>query len=261
MDERDAVEALEYLGLTSYEAKVFIALQKLDTGSARDISRIADVPRSQVYGAAENLEERGLIEVQQSSPIQYRPVDLDTAQTYLQSRFEAHQSDAFRYLERIERESTDAGDQQEEIWTVKGTEQIESRVRGLASNADTNLLYACSASELTTETSGVLNDRASAGVDVTYVSRDADFDAFQPQVRTVRFPERLRPAREQSGRALTVDNRSLLLSVLGSERIPSVPVETAIWSDETAFAAVLSELIQSWFTTHLGVDGPRDASN
>jgi len=253
MDERDAVAALKHLGLTSYEAKVFIALQKLDTGSASDISRIADVPRSQVYGATENLEERGLIEVQQSSPIRYRPVDLDAAETYLRSQFESHQSDAFRYLERVERERADTGEQQEDIWTIQGTEQIESRVHGLASNANTNLLYACGTDELTAEAVEVLNDRARTGVDVTFVSIDADFDAFHAEVRTVRFPDRLQPLREQSGRALTVDSHSLLLSVLGSERVPGAPVETAIWSGETAFAAVLSELVQSWFTTHLDV--------
>jgi sugar-specific transcriptional regulator TrmB len=251
VDERDAVDALEYLGLTSYEAKVFIALQKLETGSARDVSHIADVPRSQVYGAAESLEEHGLVEVQQSSPLRYRPVCLDAAKTHLRSRFEAHQSDAFRYLERVERERADAGDRQEEIWTVTGTEQIESRVRGLAADAERHLLYACGADELATGTVETVNDVASAGVEVTYVSRDADFDAFREEVRTVRFPERLQPPREQSGRALAVDNHSLLLSVLGDDRVPDVPVETAIWSDETAFAAVLSELLQSWFTTHL----------
>jgi sugar-specific transcriptional regulator TrmB len=259
MDERDAVAALEYLGLTSYEAKVFIALQKIDVGSARDISRIADVPRSQVYGAAENLEERGLIEVQQSNPMRYRPVDLDAAKAYLRSRFEAHQSDAFRYLERVECERTDAEEHQEDIWTVQGAEQIDSRVRGLATEAGRNLLYACAAAELTPETVEMLNAHAGAGVDVTYVSRDADFDAFHADVRTVRFPERLQPPREQTGRALTVDDRSLLLSVLGSERVPGAPVETAIWSDGTAFAAVLAELLRSWFTTHLDLALPTDA--
>ena len=261
MDERDAVDAFEHLGLTSYEAKVFIALQKLDTGGARDISRIADVPRSQVYGAAESLEVRGLVEVQQSSPIRYRPVGLDAAKTHLRSRFEAHQSDAFRYLERVERERSDAGVQQEDIWTVTGTEQIESRVRGLAANAERHLLYACGADELTPGTVETLNDTASAGVEVTYVSRDADFDSFHDVVRTVRFPERLQPPREQSGRALAVDNHSLLLSVLGDGRVPDVPVETAFWSDETAFAAVLSELLQSWFVTHLDVEAPRTTSD
>ncbi|WP_323676261.1 helix-turn-helix domain-containing protein [Halorubellus sp. PRR65] len=254
MDERDAVAALEHLGLTSYEARVFIALQKLETGTARDISRIADVPRSQVYGAAEGLEDHGLVEVQQSSPIRYRPVDLDVAKTHLRSRFEAHQSDAFRYLERVERDRASAGDQQEDIWTVQGSGQIESRVRDLASNAEATLLYACSAEELTCEFREMLNDRARAGVDVTYVSADADLDAFDAGVRTVRFPDRLQPPREQSGRALTVDSHGLLLSVLGSERVPGASAETAIWSDETAFAAVLSELLQSWFTTHLDVE-------
>lgn len=261
MDERDAVDALEHLGLTSYEAKVFIALQKLDTGGARDISRIGDVPRSQVYGAAESLEERGLVEVQQSSPIRYRPVGLDAAKTHLRSRFEAHQSDAFRYLERVERERSDAGDQQEDIWTVTGSEQIESRVRDLAANAERHLLYACGGDQLTAGTVEALNDTASTDVDVTYVSRDADFDAFRDAVRMVRFPERLQPPREQSGRALLVDHYSLLLSVRGKDGVPGAPVETAIWSDETAFAAVLSELLQSWFATHLDVEAPRTTSD
>jgi len=261
MDERDAVAALEHLGLTSYEAKVFIALQKLDTGSARDISRIADVPRSQVYGAAESLEERGLLEVQQSSPIRYRAVDLDAARTHLRSRFESHQSDAFRYLERVEQKHSDVGGRQADIWTVKGTDQIETRVQDLISNAESNLLYACSADTLTSETNDALNERANAALDVTCISRDADFHAFRDAVETVRFPERLQPPREQSGRALSVDNHSLLLSVRGTERIPGSPVETAIWSDETAFAAVLSELLQSWFGTHLDIETPRTTSD
>lgn len=253
MDERDAVRALETLGLTSYEARVFIALQKLDTGTARDVSRIADVPRSQVYGAAEKLEDRGLIEVQQSNPMRYRPVDLEAAKTHLRSRFETHQSEAFRYLERVERDRADAGDQKEDIWTVQESGRIDARVCDLASSAEATLLYACSVDELTGESREVLNDRARAGVDVTYVSADAAFDAFDAEVRTLRFPDRYQPLREQSGRALTVDGHSLLLSVLGSERVPGAPVETAIWSDETAFAAVLSELVRNWVTTHLDV--------
>jgi predicted transcriptional regulator len=261
MDERNAVDALEHLGLTSYEAKVFIALQRLETGSARDISRIADVPRSQVYGAAESLEERGLVEVQQSNPVLYRPVDPEAAKTHLRSRFEAHQSDAFQYLERVERERSDTGDQQEDIWTIKGTDQIESRVRALASDAEKTLLYACGGDELTPGTVDVLNNRAGAQVDVTYISRDAEFNMFHDNVRTVRFPERLQPPREQSGRAVSVDNQTLMLSVRGNDRVPGAPVETAIWSDETAFAAVLSELLQSWFTTHLDLETPGTTSD
>jgi len=73
-----------------------IALQKLDTGSARDVRRIADVPHSLVYAASESLEARDLLEVQQSTPVRYPAVHLDAARTHLRSRFEANQSDAFR---------------------------------------------------------------------------------------------------------------------------------------------------------------------
>ncbi|HET7324565.1 MAG TPA: helix-turn-helix domain-containing protein, partial [Halococcus sp.] len=59
-EKDDAIAALKRLGLSSYEAQVFVALQRISRGSARDIDRVTDVPRSQVYGAAEQLEERGL---------------------------------------------------------------------------------------------------------------------------------------------------------------------------------------------------------
>lgn len=45
MNEYEAVEALKGSELTAYEAKVFIALQQLGTGSARDVAQIVDVPR------------------------------------------------------------------------------------------------------------------------------------------------------------------------------------------------------------------------
>jgi len=44
----------------------------------------------------------------------------------------------------------DAGDRQEDVWTVTGTERIESRVRGLGADAQRHLLYACAADELAT---------------------------------------------------------------------------------------------------------------
>ena len=46
------------------------------------------MPRSQVYGAAERLEERGLVETQQSTPTQYRPVSLGRARSRLLDELE-----------------------------------------------------------------------------------------------------------------------------------------------------------------------------
>lgn len=53
MDDEAAIDGLNRLGLTAYESQVFLGLQKLASGTVSDV---VDVPRSQVYGAAETLE-------------------------------------------------------------------------------------------------------------------------------------------------------------------------------------------------------------
>jgi len=59
-----AVEQLTALGLSTYAARTFVALVSLGKGTAQDVSEIADVPRTRVYDAVEELRERGLVDVQ-----------------------------------------------------------------------------------------------------------------------------------------------------------------------------------------------------
>jgi len=125
-DQNEAVDAFEQLGLTSYEAKVFIALHRLGAGTARDVAEITDVPRSQVYSVAESLENRGLLEVQQSNPIRYRPVSVDEARDTLRTQFERERDRAFEYVETVKNEPT-GEETQEDIWTVRGRNRVDDR--------------------------------------------------------------------------------------------------------------------------------------
>jgi sugar-specific transcriptional regulator TrmB len=59
----DPTAALQRLGLSEYEAETFVALQQIDSGSASDVAEVSNVPRSPVYGAADDLEDRGLLDV------------------------------------------------------------------------------------------------------------------------------------------------------------------------------------------------------
>lgn len=68
-----AVQGLEHLGLKEYEAKSFVALTRLPSGTAEDISKISDVPRTRVYDAVRVLEAKGLVEVQHSNPSSFAP--------------------------------------------------------------------------------------------------------------------------------------------------------------------------------------------
>ncbi|MDY6780086.1 MAG: helix-turn-helix domain-containing protein, partial [Halobacteria archaeon] len=188
------MESLKSLGLSEYEAKVFIALQRLGVGTARDIYRLTDVPRSQVYGAAESLEERGLVEIQQSKPMEYRPVTLDEAKSRLQERFEEEQDRAFDYLENAREESEGGGEEREDFWTVKGRETIDTRVESLLDGAESRIIYNTTDADLVDETVVErLEEKAHEGVTVFVLSSDPDaremFEGTSEEITVLRTPE------------------------------------------------------------------------
>lgn len=237
--EDGAIEAFERLGLTSYEAKVFIALERLGSGTARDVARIADVPRSQVYSVAENLEERGLVEVQQSSPIRYRTVGIEEARETLRARFENEQERAFDYVESV-REEFDGEEEREAVWTVRGRDRIDDRVVDLAVNASDRIAFGARLPELAGgEIERVLEARAAEGVDVrAFSSNEAVLERFESieNVSVLRPADRRRHD-DRSGRLVIADDDGVLVSV-----VDDAGNETAIWSSGSLFASVLIQL-------------------
>lgn len=243
-DAGDAIDAFERLGLTAYEAKVFLALQELQSGTARDVHRVADIPRSQVYSVTESLSERGLVEIQQSDPIRYRPVTLEEARATLRKRFEREQDRAFEYAEHVRRQGADGPEEQEAIWTVRGRKHVSDRATTLISDAHDRVVFGTRLPDLVTDAiDAALRERAAAGVSVTVVSIDdnvrtrfADVDGIQ----TVTPPSQYEQD-ESSGRVVYADQDIVLLSALN----PDDAEETAIWSAHTNFAAVLVRLVES----------------
>lgn len=234
--EFDPIEALERLGLPNYEARVFVALQKLGTGSAKDVSSVADVPQSQVYGAAESLEARGLLEIQHSTPKTYRPVTLGEAQDRLRERFERTQERAFEYLETVKDERRDAVEPEAEVWRLTGSAAIDDRTAELAGDARRRIVYGTNDPISLSDSVGRrLEERAADGVRVVVLS-DEDETADRLSNASVVPPAISSGA--QSGRLLVVDDDTILMSVVEDEE------EIAIWSAESGFARVLVPLVE-----------------
>lgn len=63
-----AIEQLERFGLSAYAARTFVTLASLGTGTARDVSQVSEVSHIRVYDAIDELHDRGLVDVLQSSP-------------------------------------------------------------------------------------------------------------------------------------------------------------------------------------------------
>jgi sugar-specific transcriptional regulator TrmB len=248
MTTQDAVAALERLGLSNYEAQVFVALQKLGEGTAQDVSEESDVPRSQVYGAADQLAERGLVESVESSPKRYRPVSLETARTQLRERMEREQERAFRNLEAIQHASSDRST--EELATLRGRHPVNDRVAALVGAAERQVIYVCATEDLLS--AGVeraLRDRAEAGLVVLVATSDAGVQERLEDALEVVYMD-LEEVGGFTGRSLLVDDATVLLS-----NVSDGEDEVAMWADGGQIAEILAGFIRNGMASRVDLAG------
>jgi len=248
MDDEEAVAGLSQLGLTTYEARVFLALQKLGSGTASEISEIAEVPRSQVYGAADDLQDRGLVETQQSTPTVYRPVPLKQARTRLLDRLAETGSETFDYLGTVQATRAET-EQSQAIWLVRGADAVSSRVVELVGVATDRMVYAVSEpSLLDDDVVAALAEAEASGLTVLVASADPAVRqaAGEKGFETHPIPEDRDPE-VGTKRVLLVDDRTMLLSVRSSTEVAEGTEEVAFWSGDSAFAAVLVGFLEELF--------------
>jgi sugar-specific transcriptional regulator TrmB len=249
MDEDEAIDGLKRLGLTAYEARVFLGLQKLGSGTASEVSDISGVPRSQVYGVADSLENRGLVETQQSTPTVYRPVSLERARTRLLDQLEETGSRTFDYLDTVQGTEASEEEQSEAIWLVHGTEEISSRAAELFADADDQVFYATSEVSMLDDTVvDALEAADERGTQVVVASANpAVREAVGSRFPTVAIPNERDPD-VGSARVVLVDEDTMLLGVYSNAGVAGTPEEVAFWSSKTTFAVVLGGFLREWFT-------------
>jgi len=69
------IEKLQKIGLTEYEAKVYVALLKDHLNSAGKLSEKSGVPRTKIYSVLESLERKGWIRVYSGIPLLFKAID------------------------------------------------------------------------------------------------------------------------------------------------------------------------------------------
>lgn len=249
MDDTEAVEALTTLGLSTYAARTFVGLQKLGVASASEVAQVTDVPRSQVYGATDELESLGLVDVQEGSPRRYRPVGVTEARDLLYERLESAGDEAFDYLESVRGQRAGEQEGSEAIWTTDGRESVTARITSLVGDADERVLFAAGDPALVEgDVVRALSAAAERGVAVGVASADEEVRelAADHGIQVIAVDEAETPE-ISVGRALVVDDDTVLLSVLPTAEIPHIAVESAFWSAGTGFAVILAGLIGEQF--------------
>ena len=131
----EAVEVLQQLGLKEYEARCFVGLSRRRSGTAKQLSEMTEVPRTRVYDAIRMLEAQGLVEIQHSSPQQFRAVSLEEATETLRDQYEARVERLYGALDTIEIVDEDDESPVQQVWSMAGQDAIENRSNDLMRKA------------------------------------------------------------------------------------------------------------------------------
>ncbi|WP_255196533.1 TrmB family transcriptional regulator [Halorarius litoreus] len=252
-----AIQQLERFGLSAYAARTFVALASLGTGTARDVSRVSEVPRTRVYDAIDELHDRGLVDVLQSSPKQFWAISAETAsrkfEHELQNRTELLRT-SLRELEPIERRAEQGG-----VWTVDGQTAITERVLEFFASAEEEIVYMTVEDLLTEDLIEGLGEAAARGVSIKLAGVSTDVqERIQDDIPGATMFESLWVWSDTSaGRLMMVDGRKTLVSALvnGADASPSDPrSETAIWGEGDANSLVV--VLKAIFTWRLDAENP-----
>ena len=233
----EAVEVLRQLGLKEYEARCFVGLNRLDTGTAKKLSDLTEVPRTRVYDAIRVLEAQGLVEIQHSSPQQFRGVALEEATETLRDQYESRVERLHNALDMVEIVDEDDESSVQEVWAMTGQNAIENRTDQLIETAtDEVVLVIGDESLLTDDLVGTLNEVGN-GVELVIgtltPSLQDEIQAATPAATTfVSGLEWLHGAHTTEddtaiGRLLLVDRSTILVSSI----MPDSKEEQAIFGE------------------------------
>jgi sugar-specific transcriptional regulator TrmB len=150
--QETATELLQQLGLKEYEARCFVALSRLGTGTAKDISEISDVPRTRVYDAVRVLETKGLVEIQHTNPQQFRAVSVDEAARTLRSEYESRTEELRSTLTDLAPASQSTESEvAHEVWSLSGANALSARTDELVDAATDEVILVVGAEQVFTD--------------------------------------------------------------------------------------------------------------
>ena len=222
-DTRDeAISVLQQLGLKEYEAKCFVGLSRLTAGTAKQLSEITDVPRTRIYDAIRVLEAQGLVEIQHTSPKQFRAVPLEEAIETLRDQYQDRVDRLEGLLNGMEDVEPDDETPVQEVWSMTGPAAVENRTEKLLGDADDEVVFVIGHPSLLTsdlvETLNRVSSRADLLIGAVTESLQDQVHEAVPDARTfVSGLEWLNEADSTGivmGRLLLIDRSTILVSTI-----------------------------------------------
>jgi sugar-specific transcriptional regulator TrmB len=153
-DIEDMSNELREYGLTVNETKVFLQLSRFSPNTASEISRLLEIPRTEVYNIVASLQNKGVIEATLDRPTKFNSIPirraLDTLIEAERSRISTMESKREEVLKRWEAVyPATPPEEKERLQLLRGTDQIYARFSDLIARAQNEVDVVAFGTDLT----------------------------------------------------------------------------------------------------------------
>jgi sugar-specific transcriptional regulator TrmB len=162
----EATRRLELIGLTTYEARAYIALIGIGVGTAEIVSNAAEIPRTSAYKVLQSLERKGFVTSTDGRPQTFRANPPDVVQKRVVSELD----ETFTKLQFLHELSSQRGLPQL-IFTITGRERVVQKIAEMVKTASQTVWISTPAYGVLREhIDRLLVDAAKRGADVMLIT-------------------------------------------------------------------------------------------
>lgn len=230
--------ALEGLGLTQTEIRSYAALLERGTMTASEVSRTARVPYSKVYQALETLHKKGWVDRQRSRPILYTPKPPESAleELRVQQEAESREREKAALPELVSIYERKGEQERPDIWILRGTSEILSRVKNTVVNARNELLIALPVgiAPYADQVASLLAGVKERGVKISILTSAA---LPEESVSALSASSELRTRKTMFGGGVIADSNEVVLLLGGGGKGDAANAPLAIWADHPGLAS------------------------
>lgn len=131
----EIISRFERLGLSNYEARVYIFLLRNGQSYGNEVSKNTGIPGSKIYETLSRLVEKDLAHLIQGKPIHYQALPL-------KEFLNQWQTDANRVVEYLtdNKEQIETAPQSELLWHLSGKKQLIGKIKEIIDSAEHSIL-------------------------------------------------------------------------------------------------------------------------
>ena len=243
----DIQRCLKSLGITKYEALVYIALLKTGSAPASRLHEVSGVPRASVYPVLDRLLEKNMATVSNAQPKLFRPNPPDEAVDDLLRQVREDADLARTLLSDIYHEEPEDEPMKEQIWSIYGEEQIKKKIIDTLSLAQESVRCFTTWGTIAGNLLPLFGELSERGVDVVLVTNEWN-EAVPKNVKVLEIRCKLKSEFDMSpdlAGIFIIDNRVVLCIIGTPEGEP-----TALYSESKGFLNFYQQYFV-FLSTHL----------